>query len=273
MEARSHPESYLPNIRLSSLENKKNVYILRDTSLSRFQFVTTHASLFNHGPPPHSPRNQLTMKSTLILSTIALAALSATSAAPTTPSGQWCDAFYAGCKKAALSVCGGNNSSSAKCYAEFSGTTCKAVDLSCNCTVTGGATFGAIKPALENTFAATGGVCSGLDYSNPDTPAPQPPVVPPPASVPTPNTITTTDGAVPPPTGVPTPNPTSVPTGIPSPNPTSVPAAASSAVASSSVPAPGPSTSTTPKSGAAKTKAGAVAMVAALAAGAALAVL
>ncbi|KAF9386914.1 hypothetical protein CPB97_003211 [Podila verticillata] len=207
------------------------------------------------------------MKSTLILSTIALAVLSASSAAPATPSAQWCDAFYAGCKQAALSVCGGNNTSNAKCYAEFSGSTCKAVNLSCNCTVTGGATFGAIEPALRNTFAATGGVCSNLNYNNPDTPAP-PPVVPPPSNVPIPSTTTdgapppntTTGGSAPPPTGVPTPNPTLVPT------------AASSAVASVTVLAPGPSTSTTLKSGAAKTKAGAVAMVAALA-GAALVVL
>ncbi|KAF9216034.1 hypothetical protein BGZ59_011231 [Podila verticillata] len=187
------------------------------------------------------------MKSTLILSTIALAVLSASSAAPATPSSQWCDAFYAGCKQAALSVCGGNNTSNAKCYAEFSGSICKAVNLSCNCTVTGGATFGAIGPALKNTFAATGGVCSNLDFSNPDTPSA--PIAPPPTNAPTP-----------PPTGVPTLNPTLVPT------------AASSAVATPSVPAPGPSTSTTPKSGAAKTKAGAVALVAALA-GAALVVL
>ncbi|KAG0035914.1 hypothetical protein BGZ82_004942 [Podila clonocystis] len=140
------------------------------------------------------------MKSTLILSTIALAALSATSAAPATPASQWCAAFTTGCKNAALSVCGGNNSSQSKCDSEFQGTTCTKATVSCNCTPTGGSARGAVNAALQNTFALTG------------------------------------------------------------------------AVATPSAPAPGATVSNPPKSGAAQTKAGAVAMVAALA-GVALAVL
>ncbi|KAG0032158.1 hypothetical protein BGZ81_011569 [Podila clonocystis] len=196
------------------------------------------------------------MKSTLILSTIALAAISATSAAPATPASLWCAAFSTGCKNAALSVCGGNNSSQSKCESEFQGTTCTAVTVSCNCTPTGGSARGAVNAALQNTFALTGGACSNLEFNNPDTPAPETTttstttIVSPPTLLPP--TPTTTDGAVPPPTGVPTPNPTSVPV-LPS-----------SAVAAPSAPAPGATVSNSPKSDAAQTKAGAVAMVAAL---------
>ncbi|KAF9307053.1 hypothetical protein BGZ74_000057 [Mortierella antarctica] len=196
------------------------------------------------------------MKSALILSTIVLAVLSATSAAPANPASQWCAAFSTGCKNAALSVCGGNNSSQSKCDSEFQGTTCKTVSVSCNCTPTGGSVRGAVNAALQNTFALTGGACSNLDFSNPEPPAPEPTTTSTTTTV-NPSTLlpptpTTTDGAVPPPTGVPTPNPTSVS------------APPSSAVAVPSAPAPG-ATSNPPKSGAVRTKSGAVAAIAALA--------
>ncbi|KAF9318263.1 hypothetical protein BG003_011573 [Podila horticola] len=194
------------------------------------------------------------MKSTLILSTIAIVALSTASAAPANPASQWCAAFSTGCKNAALSVCGGNNTSQSKCDSEFQGATCKSASVSCNCTPTGGSPRGAVNAALQNTFALTGGACSNLDFSNPDPPT-SPTSLPP-----TPEPTSTTDGAVPPPTGV------------PKPNPTSAPAPPSSAVATPSASTPGATASNPSKSGAAQTKAGAVAMVATLA-GVAMAVL
>ncbi|KAG0332255.1 hypothetical protein BG004_001325 [Podila humilis] len=191
------------------------------------------------------------MKFTIIFSAITLSLIAAFTsttivhAAPLTPSSQWCATYHNSCKSASIEVCGSNHKYESKCLSEFSGTSCLKYNVSCVCIPSGGAMLPATTNALEKTFGSTGGVCSNLEQTNNDT-------------VPPTTTTSTTAPGGPAPVGVATTTTTTTTT-------TTVAAGATAT----------PNTGTTPgkQSNAEKTKTGAMALMAAIAAGAVMVVM